>query len=126
MSPGVRRSWTQYVVVVASVIVMVPLLDALGQNLVLTWLGVLILCVAMVLLFRSRRRLRAAFFLPVIYIAALAAMRLRVEGGLDSTGFTVASLAFILICIAGLLTAAFWSPYADDLAEMEHLSQFKE
>lgn len=126
MSPGVRRSWTQYLVVGASVVVMVPLLDAVSQNLVLTWLAALGLAAATVTLFFWRRKLRAAFFLPLIYIAALAAMRFRVEGGLDSTGFTIATVAFILLCIAGLLTDAFWSPYADDIAEMEHLSQFRE
>jgi len=126
MSPGLRRSWTQYLVVGASLIVMVPLLDALSQNLVLTWMGALVLVAATVILFRWRRALRAAFFLPLIYVAWLAAMRFRIEGGIDATGFNIAIVAFILMGIAGLLVNAFWRPYADDLAEMEHLSQFRE
>ena len=119
MSPGLRRSWTQYLVVGASVIVMMPLLDALSHNLFLTWFGVLILVATTAMAFRWRKKLRAAFFLPLIYIAGLAAMRFRVEGGLDSTGLSIASVAFVLLCIAGLLVDVFWSPYADDLAEME-------
>lgn len=126
MSPGLRRSWTRYLVVGASVIVMMPLLDALSQNLVLTWLGALVLAASTVILFRWRIKLRAAFFLPLIYIAGLAAMRFRVEGGIDASGFNIAIIAFILLCIAALLVDAFLSPYADDLAEMEHLSQFRE
>ena len=126
MSPSLRRSWTQYLVVGASVVLMVPLLDALSQSLVWTWLGVAVLGVATVLLFQRRRRFRTAFVLPLIYIALLAAVRSREQGGIDSTGFSIAVGAFILLCLAGLLAGAFWSPYADDLADMEHLSQFKE
>jgi hypothetical protein len=126
MSPGLRRSWTNYLAVGASVIVMMSLLDALSQNLVLTWLGVVVLGVATVMLFQWCKRLRTAFFLPVIYIAALAAMRFRVVGGIDSTGFSLAIGAFILLCIAGLLADAFWSPYQDDIAEMEYRSKFKD
>jgi lysylphosphatidylglycerol synthetase-like protein (DUF2156 family) len=126
MSPGLRRSWTQYLVVLASAIVMVPLLSALSQDLMLTWLGVLVLCAMAVMLFRWRRRLRAAFFLPLIYIALLGAMRFQVEGGIDSTRFNFAIVAFILMCMSGLLVNSFWSPYADDLDEMEHMSQSKE
>ena len=126
MSPGMRRSWTQYLVVGAAVIVMVPLLDTLSENLVLTWVGAVVLLAATVMLFRWRNKLRTAFFLPLIFIAGLAAMRFRVEGGLDSVGFITASLAFVLTCIAAFLVDAFWSPYADDLADLEHLSQFRE
>lgn len=126
MSPSLRRSWTQYLVVGASVVVMVPLLDVLSQSLVLTWVGVAVLSVAAVLLFRWRRRFRTAFVLPLIYIALLAAIRSREQGGVDSTGFSVAVGAFVVLCVAGLLADAFWSPYRDDLAEMEHLAEFKE
>jgi len=78
------------------------------------------------MLFRWRRKLRAAFFLPLIYIAGLAAMRFGVEGGIDATRFNVAIVAFVLMSIAALLVDAFWTPHADDLAEMEHLSRFRE
>lgn len=126
MSPGLRRSWTRYLIVGASVIIMTPLVDALSGDRLLTWMGVAGLAGATVLLFRWRRKLRAAFFLPLIYIAALAAMRFRVEGGINSTAFATASSSFAFLCVAGLIAEAFWSPYADDLAEMEHLSQFRE
>jgi hypothetical protein len=126
MSPSLGRSWTQYLVVGASVVVIVPLLDALSQSLVLTWLGVAVLGGATVLLFQWRRRFRTAFVLPLIYIALLAAIWSREQGGIDSTGISIAVGAFIVLCAAGLLADAFWSPYTDDLAEMEHPSQFKE
>ncbi len=126
MSPGLRRSWTQYLVVGASVVVLVPLLDALSQSLVLTWLGVAVLGVTSFLLFQRRRKFRAAFVLPLIYVALLAAVRLREQDGIDSAGFSITVGAFIFLCVTGLLADAFWSPYKDDLAEMEHLSQFKE
>ena len=126
MSPGLRRSWTQYLVVLGSAILMVPLLDILSENLVATWLGVFVLCVSAVMLFRWRKRLRAAFFLPLVYVVLLGSMRLRVEGGIESAGFSFAVVALVLMCVLGLLADAFWNPYSDDLAEVEHLSQFKE
>lgn len=125
MSPGSRRSLTRITVFLASAVV-IPALQLLAQDLVLTWIGVAALGLVAVILFRRRRQLRGTFFLPVAYIAWLAAVRFRIEGGVDSAGFMIGAFAFLVLFMVGLLADAFWSPYSDDLEELEYASRFRD
>jgi hypothetical protein len=77
-------------------------------------------------LFTLRGKLRTSFFLPLIYAPGLAATHFRVSGGIDTPAFTIALLLFILLCVVAGLTDAFWTPYQDDLEDMEYISRFKE
>ena len=76
-------------------------------------------------MFRYRMKLRTSFLLPIVYIPALAATHFRFTKGIDAAEFTVAIILFIVACIAALLVDGFWSPYHDDLADLEHLDQSK-
>ncbi len=126
MAPGLRRSWTMYAAVLGSVVVMLPAINLLSQSMVGTWLGAAVLLSASIWLFRHRRRLRASFVLPLCYVALLAGLRVRVTEGIDAAGFTASIIGFVGFCVAGLITEAFWNARADDLADLEHLSRFKD
>ena len=91
-----------------------------------TWLGAVVLICASIWLFRRRHKMRASFILPLCYVALLAGFRFRVAEGIDGTGFTASMVGFVVLCVAGLITEAFWNARGDDLADMEHLSRYKE
>lgn len=125
MAPGLRRSWTRYLVVIASVVVMLPAIDVLGKSATGTWLGVLTLVVLSGWLFHRRAQLRTTFFLPLIYAPGLAATHFRLGGSTDTPEFTTAIVLFILVCVIAGLTDAFWSPHQDDLDDLNYVSRQK-
>jgi CDP-diglyceride synthetase len=105
---------------------MVPIIDLLARSPFATWLGVTILAALSAWLFRLRRKLRTSFFLPLLYAPLLAAFHFRVSDGIDTPRFTWALLLFFALCVVAGLTDAFWSPYRDDLEDLEYSSRFKE
>ena len=126
MAPGTRRSWTRYLVVIASAGVMVPVMDALGRSATTTWLGVATLVILSGWLFHHRRKLRTSFFLPLLYAPALVAFHFSAGVGIDAPQFTVALLLLIVVAVVAALTDAFWRPYQDDLDDLSHVSESKE
>jgi hypothetical protein len=115
-----------YAVIFGSVAVMLPAIDLLSQSMVGTGLQAVVLVSASIWLFRHRRKLRASFVFPLCYVALLAGFRVRVTEGIDAAGFTASIIGFVVLCVAGLITEAFWNARADDLADMEYLSRFKD
>ena len=109
----------------ASALLMFPAIDLLAKSSVLTWLGAIFLIVTSYLMFRHRTKLRTSFLLPIVYIPALTATHFRITTGIDAAKFTVSTILFLVGCVAALLIDAFWSPYKDDLADLEHLDQSK-
>ena len=100
--------------------------DALAPYSAATWFGILALGLGSVWLFQRRRKLRTAFLLPIIYAPTLAAAHFRVRSGVDAPEFTIAMLLFVFLCIIAALTDAFWSPYEDDLEDLEHQQQMRD
>ena len=105
---------------------MIPIMDAFAPSALATWLGVAIFAGLSVWLFRLRQKLRASFFLPLIYAPLLAAIHFRAADGVDTIKFAGALFVFVVVCAAAGLTTAFWSPYQDDLDDLEYFSRFKE
>ena len=116
----------RFIAVGASFIVMVPTADFFAPSFLLTWLAVAALCVLSVWLFLHRQKLRTLFLIPLCYAPFFSGSFFREHGGYESSGFTISIVLFFLLAIGGLLLDAFWSPYADDIADQEWLSQFKE
>jgi LPXTG-motif cell wall-anchored protein len=110
----------------ASVVVMLPVIHVLSKSATWTWLGVFALAVLSGWLFYRRRQLRTSFFLPLIYAPGLAATHFGLRGGIDAPEFTGTIVLFIFVCVAAALTDAFWSPYQDDLDDLNYVSPSKE
>lgn len=125
LTPGLRRGWTRYFVVMGSAVVMLPVIELLAPHTIATWLGVAALALASIWLFRHRRKLRTSYFLPLIYAPLLTATHFRLARGIDAPEFTVSIVLAMLFCVIALLTTASWNPYEDDLADLEHLSRSK-
>ena len=126
MSPGGKRGLLRFAIIGASVVVMVPITNALIRSSILTWLGVAVLILVALGLFLLRRKLRTLFLVPLCWAPFVTGIYFRDHGGSDTPGFIVSIAFFVLLFVGGLLVETFWSPYADDLADQEWLSQFKE
>jgi hypothetical protein len=126
MSPGGKRGLLRFIIIGASGMAMVPITNSLSRSSILTWLGVASLCAAAIWLFLLRRKLRTLFLVPLCWAPFVSGIYFRDHNGYDSPGFVVSIALFFLLFAGGSLVDAFWSPYADDLADQEWLSQFKE
>ena len=105
---------------------MAVLTDVTARSSTLTWLTAVILCAAAIWLFSLRRKFRTLFLIPLGCIPFVTGIYFREQVGYDSSGFTVSMVLLLAIFVGGLLLDAFWSPYADDLADQTWLERFKE
>lgn len=105
---------------------MIPITNFLTPSALLLWLGMALLCATAVWLFLLRRKLRTLFFIPLCWAAFVGGIYFREHDGYHSVRFVVSISLFLLLFGGGMLVDAFWSPYADDLADQEWLSRFRE
>jgi hypothetical protein len=122
MSPGSKRSLLRYFVILASSLVVIPLMSVLSRSSVMTWLAAALLLVSAIVLFRSRSRTRTAFLLPICYAPFLIAARIGVVRRSDSGAFTGVLLIGLVLVLSAMVVDGFWSPYKDDLEELEYRS----
>ena len=89
----------------------------------LTWLAVAALLALSVWLYLRRQSLRTAFFVPLAFAPIVAALHLQQSVPSGSILVVGLFLLGLLLFIIGGLATAFWSPYKDDLAELEYRSE---
>jgi hypothetical protein len=104
----------------------VPITGTTARSGALTWLAVGALCVIAIWLFRLRRKFRTFFLVPLCWVPFVTGIYFRDHHGDNSSGFLVSITLLFVLFAGGMLLDAFWSPYADDLADQEWLEQFKE
>jgi hypothetical protein len=119
MSPGTKRSWVQYFVVIGTAAALVPVSNFFGQRVSTTLIGTALLCLLALFLFRERKRFRTSFLIPLCCVPAFAAAHIRLVEGTDSRVFTLAMAALAIMIVVAFLVDAFWSPRQDDLADLE-------
>ena len=66
--------------------------------------------------------MRAIFLLPLLCGAFLAGVHFRNTYGSGSILFVASGIGFTILLVAWPLAELFWSPYEDDLANVEYLS----
>ena len=77
-----------------------------------------------IILFRQRKSLRTSFLVPLCCIPFLAASYAQAHGW--DFVFVISVLMGLVCMLAAGLTNLFWSPYADDLAELRHSQDISE
>ena len=122
MSPGAKRSLITSSVLLGTAVVLVPLLNLVGRNAFTSWLGVAFLVAAGIWLIRQRKKFRTAFLVPLVCVPFLIGTHYSHEQGYDSPVALGAFLIGVLAFLVALIVDAFWSPYADDLIELEYRS----
>jgi len=122
-SPATKRASVQSAVLFACSSVGVPVAFVLSRLGSFTWLAVGTLLALSVWLYRRRRSLRTAFFVSLGFAPIVTALHFEQSvpfGSKVVLGLFV--MGFLIFLIGGLATA-FWSPYKDDLEDLEYRSE---
>jgi hypothetical protein len=117
ISPATKRSLVEIALLYSFPLILLPIL-LLAQHLAGAIVLAAMLIIGSAMLFCKRRTLRASFLVPLAYIPFAAASYARAKGW--EAAFVVCVLLGLVLILATGLTNLFWSPYADDLAELHN------